>query len=166
MGILAGSASAGFLVLLDWATQTRDSNLWLLTFLPIAGFGIGYIYHHYGANSIKGNNLLLEELYLHKNPIPFRMTPFVLFGTIFTHLFGGSAGREGTAVQMGGSLADQLTKWFSLDQESRRIILICGVAGGFSSVFGTPLAGALFSLEWMLTGKFKPKSIFPAFFDA
>lgn len=166
VGILAGSASAGFLVLLDWATQTRDSNLWLLTFLPIAGFGIGYIYHHYGANSIKGNNLLLEELYLHKNPIPFRMTPFVLFGTIFTHLFGGSAGREGTAVQMGGSLADQLTKWFSLDQESRRIILICGVAGGFSSVFGTPLAGALFSLEWMLTGKFKPKSIFPAFWAA
>lgn len=166
VGILAGSASAGFLVLLDLATKTRDAHLWLLAFLPLAGFGIGYIYHHYGANSVKGNNLLLEELYQSKNPIPLRMTPLVLFGTIFTHLFGGSAGREGTAVQMGGSLADQLTKWFSLDSEARRIILICGVAGGFASVFGTPLAGAIFSLEWMLNRKFRPKSIFPAFWAA
>lgn len=166
VGILAGSASAGFLVLLDLATKTRDAHLWLLAFLPLAGFGIGYIYHHYGANSVKGNNLLLEELYQSKNPIPLRMTPLVLFGTIFTHLFGGSAGREGTAVQMGGSLADQLTKWFSLDSEARRIILICGVAGGFASVFGTPLAGAIFSLEWMLNRKFRLKSIFPAFWAA
>lgn len=166
VGNLAGSASAGFLALLDWATQTRDSHLWLLVFLPLAGFGIGYVYHHYGANSVKGNNLLLEELYQSKSPIPLRMTPLVLFGTIFTHLFGGSAGREGTAVQMGGSLADQLTKWFSLDSEARSIILICGVAGGFASVFGTPLAGAIFSLEWMLNRKFRLKSIFPAFWAA
>jgi H+/Cl- antiporter ClcA len=166
VGILAGTASAAFLALLDLATKTRDAHLWLLAFLPLAGFGIGYVYHHYGANSVKGNNLLLEELYQSKNPIPLRMTPLVLFGTIFTHLFGGSAGREGTAVQMGGSLADQLTKWFSLDGESRRIILICGVAGGFASVFGTPLAGAIFSLEWMLNRKFRPKSIFPAFWAA
>ena len=146
VGILSGTASAIFLALLSVATDFRDSHQWLLALLPAVGFGIGYIYHHYGANSVKGNNLLLEELYQSKNPIPLRMTPLVLFGTIFTHLFGGSAGREGTAVQMGGSLADQLTKCFSLDVESRRIILICGVAGGFASVFGTPLAGAVFSL--------------------
>jgi H+/Cl- antiporter ClcA len=166
VGILSGSASAIFLVSLDWATNFRESNLWIISLLPIAGFGIGYVYHHYGANSVKGNNLLLEELYQSKNPIPLRMTPLVLFGTIFTHLFGGSAGREGTAVQMGGSLADQLTKWFSLNQENRRLIIICGVAGGFASVFGTPLAGAIFSLEWMLTRKFRWKSIFPAFLAA
>lgn len=166
VGVLSGSASAIFLVSLDWATNFRDANLWLIALLPLAGFGIGYVYHHYGANSVKGNNLLLEELYHAKNPIPLRMTPLVLFGTIFTHLFGGSAGREGTAVQMGGSLADQLTKWFSLNQENRRLIIICGVAGGFASVFGTPLAGAIFSLEWMLNRKFRWKSIFPAFFAA
>lgn len=166
VGILSGTASAIFLALLSVATDFRDSHLWLLAFLPAVGFGIGYIYHHYGANSVKGNNLLLEELYQSKNPIPLRMTPLVLFGTIFTHLFGGSAGREGTAVQMGGSLSDQLTKWFSLDAESRRIILICGVAGGFASVFGTPLAGAIFSLEWMFSRKFRPRSIFPAFWTA
>jgi H+/Cl- antiporter ClcA len=166
VGILSGSASAIFLVLLDWATNFREANLWLIVLLPLAGFGIGYVYYHYGANSVKGNNLLLEELYQNKNPIPLRMTPLVLCGTIFTHLFGGSAGREGTAVQMGGSLADQLTKWFTINEENRRIIIICGVAGGFASVFGTPLAGAIFSLEWMLTRKFRWKSIFPAFFTA
>ncbi|WP_111668982.1 voltage-gated chloride channel family protein [Algoriphagus litoralis] len=165
-GVLSGSASAIFLVSLDWATNLREANLWLIALLPFAGFGIGYVYHHYGANSVKGNNFLLEELYKTKNPIPLRMTPLVLFGTIFTHLFGGSAGREGTAVQMGGSLADQLTKWFSLNEENRRLILICGVAGGFASVFGTPLAGAIFSLEWMLTRKFRWESLFPAFLAA
>lgn len=165
-GAFSGSASALFLVSLDWATNFREANLWLIALLPLAGFGIGYMYHHYGANSVKGNNLLLDELYKTKNPIPLRMTPLVLFGTIFTHLFGGSAGREGTAVQMGGSLADQLTKWFSLNEENRRLILICGVAGGFASVFGTPLAGAIFSLEWMLTRKFRWESIFPAFLAA
>lgn len=166
VGFLSGSASAIFLVALDWATHFREANLWIIALLPLAGFGIGYTYYHYGANSEKGNNLLLEELYKSKNPIPLRMTPLVLFGTIFTHLFGGSAGREGTAVQMGGSLADQLTKWFSLDGENRRLVLICGVAGGFASVFGTPLAGAIFSLEWMLTRKFRWESIFPAFLAA
>ena len=165
-GILTGSASALFLALLALATDFRETHLWLLALLPFAGFGIGYIYHHYGAKSVKGNNLLLEELYQNQDPIPLRMAPLVLLGTIITHLFGGSAGREGTAVQMGGSLADQLTKWFSLDAEQRRIILICGVAGGFASVFGTPLAGAIFSLEWMFSRTFRPKSIFPAFWTA
>ncbi|GAB2474879.1 chloride channel protein [Algoriphagus taiwanensis] len=166
VGILSGSASAIFLVLLDWATETREANLWLLALLPLAGFGIGYVYYHYGANSIKGNNLLLEELYQTKNPIPLRMTFLVLFGTVFTHLFGGSAGREGTAVQMGGSLADQIQKWIPLNAEDRRILLICGVAGGFASVFGTPWAGAIFSLEWMLSGRFRPRSVFPALWSA
>lgn len=166
VGILSGSASAIFLVSLDWATNFREAHSWLIALLPLAGFGIGYVYYHFGANSSKGNNLLLDELYQSKNPIPLRMTPLVLFGTIFTHLFGGSAGREGTAVQMGGSLADQLTKLFALEKENRRIILICGIAGGFASVFGTPLAGAIFSLEWMLVRKFRWKSVFPAFFAA
>ncbi|GAA0877496.1 voltage-gated chloride channel family protein [Algoriphagus jejuensis] len=166
VGILSGSASAVFLLALDLATHVREANVWLIALLPLAGFGIGYMYYQYGANSDRGNNLLLDALYHGEKPIPLRMTPLVLFGTIFTHLFGGSAGREGTAVQMGGSLADQLTTWFALSKSSRRIIIICGVSGGFASVFGTPLAGAIFSLEWMLIRKFRWQSIFPAFLAA
>lgn len=163
IGLLAGTASAFFLVALEWAGQTRESNLWIIALLPLGGFLIGWTYYKYAESSVRGNNLLLEELYQTHQPIPLRMTPLVLFGTIATHLFGGSAGREGTAVQMGGSLADQLTKWFHLAKEDRRIVLIAGVSAGFASVFGTPLAGAIFALEWMLNRKFRWKSVFPAF---
>jgi H+/Cl- antiporter ClcA len=166
IGLLSGSATAVFLISLDWATSYRENHIWIIAFLPLAGFGIGWTYYKYGENSVKGNNLLLEELYKSQEPIPLRMTPLVLFGTIFTHLFGGSAGREGTAIQMGGSLADQLTKVFSLPKTDRRLLLIAGVAGGFASVFGTPLAGAIFALEWMLHRKFQWKSLFPAFWTA
>jgi H+/Cl- antiporter ClcA len=166
IGLLAGSASAFFLISLEWATDYRESHRWIIALLPLGGFLIGWTYHKIGQNSLKGNNLLLDELNAHKSPIPLRMTPLVLMGTILTHLFGGSAGREGTAVQMGGSLSDQLTKWLGLDRENRRLTLIGGVAGGFSSVFGTPLAGAIFALEWMHTGKFRPQSLFPAFWAA
>tara|TARA_R110002012_G_scaffold115909_6_gene263069 strand:- start:26690 stop:27910 length:1221 start_codon:yes stop_codon:yes gene_type:complete len=166
IGFLSGSASAVFLLALNWATDYRESHLWIIAFLPIAGFLIGWSYYRFGENSVKGNNLLLDELYKTEKPIPLRMTPLVLFGTILTHLFGGSAGREGTAVQMGGSLADQLTKFFPLDTSDRRIIIIAGVSGGFASVFGTPMAGAIFSLEWMLHRQIRWKSLFPAFLTA
>ncbi|WP_425636680.1 voltage-gated chloride channel family protein [Algoriphagus yeomjeoni] len=166
IGLLSGAASAIFLIALNWATNYRESHIWIIAFLPIAGFVIGWSYYRFGENSVKGNNLLLDELYKTEKPIPLRMTPLVLLGTVLTHLFGGSAGREGTAVQMGGSLADQLTKYFPLDPSDRRIILIAGVSGGFASVFGTPLAGAIFALEWMLHRKIRWKSVFPAFLTA
>lgn len=166
VGLLSGSASAIFLISLNWATDYRESHLWIITLFPLAGFLIGWSYYRFGENSVRGNNLLLDELYKTEKPIPLRMTPLVLMGTILTHLFGGSAGREGTAVQMGGSLADQLTKYYPLIPEDRRILLIAGVSGGFSSVFGTPLAGAIFALEWMLHRKIRWKSLFPAFWTA
>ena len=166
IGLLSGSASALFLLSLDWVSEIRDAHLWLLALLPLAGFGIGYGYHRYASGVEKGNNLILEGLYSPQPALPLRMAPFVLFGTLITHLFGGSAGREGTAVQMGAALAAQLGKRFAWDAATSRILLICGVAGGFASVFGTPLAGAVFSLEWLFRRKIDPKSIFPAFWTA
>ena len=166
VGLLSGSTSAIFLLSLDWVSEIRDAHLWLLALLPLAGFCIGYGYHRYGSGLEKGNNLILEGLYSPQPTLPLRMAPFVLFGTLITHLFGGSAGREGTAVQMGAALAAQLGKRFALDPATVRILLICGVAGGFASVFGTPLAGAVFSLEWLVRRKIDPKSIFPAFWTA
>jgi len=163
IGTLSGSASAIFLLSLDWVGQVRDAHLWLLALLPLAGFAIGYGYHRYGSGIEKGNNLILEGLYSPQPVLPLRMAPFVLFGTLITHLFGGSAGREGTAVQMSASLAAQLGKRWSLDAQTGRTLLICGVAGGFASVFGTPLAGAVFSLEWLFRRKIDPNTIFPAF---
>ena len=158
IGLFSGSASAFLLVALEWAAQLRTHHIWLIGLLPIGGLLIGLLYHYHGKDVVKGNNLLLEEYRLPQKVIPFRMAPFVLIGTIFTHLFGGSAGREGTAVQMGGAIADQFTKIFHLDNSDRKTLIILGISAGFASVFGTPLAGAIFALEVILSSKFSLKS--------
>ncbi|OYX84177.1 MAG: chloride channel protein [Flavobacteriales bacterium 32-34-25] len=158
IGLFSGSASALLLVALEWAAQLRTQNIWLILFLPIGGLLIGLLYHYYGQDAVKGNNLLLDEYKTPKKTIPLKMAPFVLLGTIITHLFGGSAGREGTAVQMGGAISDQFSKLFKLDATDRKTLIILGISAGFASVFGTPLAGAIFALEVLYCCKISLKS--------
>ena len=163
IGLFSGSASAFFLVALEWVTQIREYNNWIIWLLPLGGLIIGLAYHYYGASVIKGNNLLLEEYENPQQPVPFKMAPLVLIGTLITHLVGGSVGREGTAVQMGGAIADQFPNWFQLDKSDRKTILILGISAGFASVFGTPLAGALFALEVVYFSKINLKSVILSF---
>ena len=162
IGIFVGSASAFFLVSLDWATNWREDHLWIIALLPVGGFAIECLYHYAGKSVEGGNNLLLDTIQEPKKVIPFKMAPFVLIGTIATHFFGGSAGREGTALQMGGSIADQLTHLFKFRPRDRKLIIMAGIAAGFGSVFGTPLAGTIFALEIILIGKIDYKALFPA----
>ena len=166
LGAIAGSVSAFFLVSLDWVTAYRESHFWIIALLPVAGFIVGLSYHLYGNSVVKGNNLLLEEFHTPKKIIPFRMAPLVLFGTLATHLFGGSAGREGTAVQIGGAIADQFTKILKLSNRDRKILLIAGISAGFASVFGTPLAGGIFALEVLILGRIRLDAIVPSFLAA
>ena len=166
IGLFSGSASALFLVALEWVTQIREYNNWIIWLLPIGGLIIGLVYHYYGASVTKGNNLLLEEYENPQQPVPFKMAPLVLIGTLITHVVGGSAGREGTAVQMGGAIADQFSNWFQLDKSDRKTILILGISAGFASVFGTPLAGALFALEVVYFSKINLKSVLFSFIVA
>ncbi|RYU73172.1 chloride channel protein [Hymenobacter persicinus] len=166
VGVLAGSASALFLVSLDWVTRWRELHAWALLLLPAAGLVIGLAYHYFGREAGRGNNLILDEIHAPRTPVPLRLVPLVLGGTLLTHLFGGSAGREGTAVQMGGALADQLTRWLRLRPRDRRLLLIAGMSGGFASVFGTPLAGAMFGLEVLLLGSIRYDALLPAFLAA
>lgn len=155
VGVLAGSASALFLWGLDWATTTREAHPAIVWGLPLAGFAIAWIYLRWGQSVEAGNNLLIEEIHDPKKTVPLRMAPLILLGTVVSHLFGASVGREGTAVQMGGSLADQLTHALRMDKDSRRIVLMAGISAGFASVFGTPLAGAIFALEVLVIGRMR-----------
>lgn len=147
VAVLAGTASALFLWALDWATRTREAHPWLIGGLPLAGFAMGWLYLKWGASIDAGNNLLIDEIHDPRNTVPLRMAPLILVSTVVSHLFGASVGREGTAVQMGGSLADQLTHVFKLPVPTRKVVLMTGISAGFASVFGTPLAGAVFALE-------------------
>jgi len=166
IGILSGSASAFFLVALEWVTQFRIHHDWIIWLLPFGGLLVGLSYYYWGESVVKGNNLLLEEYENPKKVIPFKMAPLVLLGTLLTHLFGGSAGREGTAVQMGGAIADQFTNLFNLDNAERKILIILGISAGFASVFGTPLAGAIFALEVLYFSKINFKGIILSFLVA
>ncbi|MCW7463361.1 chloride channel protein [Leptospira limi] len=163
---IVGSISAFFLHALEFVSEVRENNIQLLYFLPLAGFIIGWIYHHFGSNINKGNNLLLEEIHSPSSVIPIRMTPFVLFGTLITHLFGGSAGREGTAVQMGGSIAHQLVRIIPMTRKEQESLIILGMSAGFSAVFGTPVAAAIFSIEVILVGSYRWKLFFPSLITA
>jgi H+/Cl- antiporter ClcA len=166
IGILSGSASAFFLITLEYVTQYRIQHDWIIWLLPLGGLLVGLSYYYLGKDVVKGNNLLLEEYENPKEIIPLKMAPLVYFGTIITHLVGGSAGREGTAVQMGGAIADQFTKIFKLNNSERKTLIILGISAGFASVFGTPLAGAIFALEVVYFSKINLKSILLSFIVA
>jgi len=171
VGSLVGSATALFLISLDGVTLWRSNHIWIVNFLPFVGLAIGLAYHYYGAESKKGNDLILEthktmESDTNVKRIPLLMAPLVFISTLLTHVAGGSAGREGTAVQMGGSIADQFTNWFKLNSSERKTILIIGVSAGFAAVFGTPLAGAIFALEIMTFKKIKLGDILPSIITA
>jgi H+/Cl- antiporter ClcA len=161
VGALAGTASAVFLVALAWATTFRIEHPALILLLPVGGFAVGWLYYRFAGSASQGNNLVIEEVHLNQQPIPLRMAPFVLFGTVATHLFGGSAGREGTAIQMGASLADAARRLLRLSPEDRRLMLMAGISGGFGAVFGTPVAGFVFGMEVQSVGRIRYEGVIP-----
>lgn len=159
-----GSASAFFLWALDAVTRFRFAYPGLLFLLPIGGLFVGTFYQIYGRSAAAGNNLLIDEIHQPGAGVPRRMAPLILLGTLVTHLFGGSAGREGTAVQMGGSIAAAFARMLRLDAAGVRILLMAGVAAGFGSIFGTPVAGAIFALEVLVVGRVQHDALLPCFF--
>lgn len=154
-GLFAGVGAAVFLILLDIATIYRENNLWIIGGLPIAGFIIGWVYHNFAQETAQGHNLILDEIHNPQKIIPLRMAPLALFGTLITHLFGGSAGREGTSVQMGATFSDQLSRFFKVESAERKILLVAGAGAGFGAAIGTPWAGVIFGMEIINIGRLR-----------
>lgn len=161
LAVLAGSASAFFLWSLDVATRSRFQFPWLLWCLPFAGWAMAWVYKRYGGRGNGGNNTVLEAIHSEDDHIPKRMAPMILFSTIATHWCGGSAGREGTAVQMGGSFGSWVAGWFRVAPDRRRVLHMAGMAAGFGAVFGTPWAGALFAMEVPVAGRIQWRGLLP-----
>lgn len=162
IGVIAGAASALFLTLLEQVTAARLANERFVYALPVVGLMLGLLWERYGAPIKAGNNLIIDTLHDGGPPVPLRMAPMVLLGTVSAHLVGASVGREGTAVQMGASLADWVAHRLRVKDDVRRHLLAAGVAGGFGSVFGTPIAGALFALEFVVVGQLQVRALVPA----
>ena len=163
IGIVAGSSAAALLASLTWATDTRVDHGWIVWLLPLAGLGTGCLYHYTGGRSAEGNNLIIDEIHEPRAGVPRRMAPLIFFSTFVTQLFGGSAGREGTGIQLSVGLSDSIARHLPLDRDQRRIVMIAAMSAGFGALFGVPLAGAVFGLEVQSIGRVKYEAIVPAF---
>jgi H+/Cl- antiporter ClcA len=161
-GVLAGLASYALLESLDRVTRTRLDHPWLVWLLPAAGVVIGVVHQRWGGPAIRGNALLVDEIHEPTAWVPRRMAPLVFAGTIGSHLFGASVGREGTALQMSGSLTDLVARHLRIVAEDRRLLLIASLAAGFGSVFGVPWAGAVFAVEVQSIGRVRYGAMLPA----
>ena len=163
VGILSGVLSAAFLESLDWATNTRTSNDWLVFTLPLAGLIVGATYHYFGKGLERGTNLIIDQIHSHSEWVPFRLTPIIFGASVLSHVAGGSTGREGAALQFATGVTDPISKKLGFNPADRSLMLIAAIAGGFGSVFGVPVAGAVFALEVQRVGRVRYEALVPAF---
>ncbi len=150
-GLLVGGAGSLFYYSLRWATAFRQQHPQMLFLLPVAGLAIVFLYHLGKSPNPKGTNLVIQAVRADAN-LPGKMAPLIFLSTLLTHLFGGSAGREGAALQLGGSLGTLLGRLFRLDEAYKNIIIMCGMSAAFAALFGTPIAATIFSMELVNVG--------------
>lgn len=165
VGLICGLVGGAFHFVLDGAGVLRENNPWLLWLLPIAGLIIVWMYRVCGMENDSGTNQIIASVRGETRP-PLRLAVLIFVGTALTHLTGGSAGREGAALQIGGSVAATIGKWCNLSSRNRTIIVQCGMAGLFSALFGTPLAAAVFCLEVVSVGIIHYSGLFPSLLSA
>lgn len=149
-GCIVGGASSLFSFVLTEVTQYREMHGWIFYLLPVAGIIIVFLYEKIGQDD-GGTNQVFSTV-RSKDDVPLRSAPLIFISTALTHLAGGSAGREGAAIQLGGSIANQLGRWIHLDEEDRHVIVMCGMSAAFSAMFGTPMAAAVFAMEVVSVG--------------
>lgn len=152
MGTICGLVGTAFHICVEYATGFRESHHPIIYFMPLAGIVIVFIYRICGIRHSKGTNLVIGSIRSVEDEIPSRMAPLIFVSTVITHLFGGSSGREGAALQIGGSIGVSIGKLFKLDDSDKHILTLCGMSAVFSALFGTPITAALFSMEVISIG--------------
>lgn len=159
-GLILGIIGTVFHELLEYANETRNVHRWMLFLLPLAGIVIVGMYHLAGISEPKGTNLLLDTIH-EKGSLPWVMAPLIFISTILTHLFGGSAGREGAVLQLGGSISSQMGKFLHMDKDDMHMVTMCGMSAAFAALFGTPIAASIFSLEVISVGSMYYSALVP-----
>lgn len=149
---LMGVAGWAFLAALRLATDAREAHLWLFGLLPLVNLATAWLYRNHGLRAQRGNNLVIDST-ITGTPIHGRMALLTFACSTATHLAGGSAGREGAAVQMGGTIASNVATVFRVEGHDRRDLMMAGISAAFGAAFGTPLAGAFFGMEMCFVGK-------------
>lgn len=162
-GLVVGGFSTLFATCLHLVTEFRSPRPWMIFFLPLAGIFIVFLYGVFQYKNDKGTNMVLSTIHA-ETELPFKMAPLIFISTVITHLFGGSAGREGAALQLGGSIGNHLGRLFHLDERDRRILVMCGMSAAFSAIFGTPIAAVVFAMEVVSVGVMYYAALVPCVF--
>lgn len=165
IGLFVGAVSTLFAFCLRKVTEFRTGHPQMILLLPFAGVLIIFLYQIFQYKNDQGTNRVLSTLHA-RSEIPFKMAPLIFISTIITHLFGGSAGREGAALQLGGSIGQQLGKFFRFDKKDQRVVVMCGMSAAFSAIFGTPIAASIFSMEVVSVGVMYYAALVPCVFSA
>ncbi|WP_420825938.1 chloride channel protein [Clostridium taeniosporum] len=159
-GLIGGLVGSAFHISVEYATNLRMKNDWIIFILPLGGIAIIYLYKLFKLGNNMGTNLVIDSIRT-DGKVPFVMSPLIFISTVITHLFGGSAGREGAALQLGGSIGSQVGKVLRLDEKDMHLITLCGMSGVFSALFGTPLTATFFSMEVISVGIIYYSSFIP-----
>lgn len=165
VGLVVGGFSILFGKSMNLATSIRQENIWIIYLMPLAGVFIVAIYKLCDYENNNGTNAVLDTL-KEEEDIPFKMAPLIFVSTVVTHLFGGSAGREGAALQLGGSLGNAIGKVIRCDENDKKVLVMCGMSAAFSALFGTPMAAAIFSIEVLSVGIMQYSALVPCVFSA
>lgn len=165
IGSVAGAAGTIFSMGVSWATGFRLSHPSVLFFLPVSGLLIVWMYHSFHEEGNRGTNMVIDAISSNERVTPATGS-LIFFSTILTHLGGGSSGREGAALQLGGSIGNSFGEWFKLDERDKKIAIMCGMSAVFSALFGTPVAAAIFSLEVVSIGVLYYAALVPCVFSS
>lgn len=166
MGCSCGAVGTAFHYSVEYVTGFRQANNWMIGLIPFGGLLIVFIYRVSGMKHDKGTNLVIGSIRNPEARVPSRMAPLIFIATVITHLFGGSAGREGAALQIGGSLGSSVGRLFKADENNKQILTLCGMSAVFAALFGTPITAALFSMEVISIGILYYSSFVPCVLSA